>query len=295
MYRAKDAGRDRHELFNDEIRLQEIERHETERTLRNALDDDRLRLLYQPIVDLHTGRPIGAEALLRIADPDQGMLRPRSLPRLGRGQPASSSTSGPGCSTRCARQLAPLGRRRASSHLGAWVNVSGQELASPRFVALVQRALEAHRIDPGRLHLECTENALLEATPGTLDHLRSLSESGRRHRHRRLRHRVLVARRTCGSCPSASSRSTAPSPAASTSPVAPRWSRRSSAWAAPSGSRSSPRASSPGARWRRSSAWAAASPRATCSPGRHRPTRSPSTATRRSIPGHDPDPTHQTP
>ena len=95
MYRAKDAGPDRHELFNDEIRLQEIERHETERTLRNALDDHRLRVLYQPIVDLHTGRPVGAEALLRIADPDRGCSDPArssARPRTA----GSSSTSGVG-------------------------------------------------------------------------------------------------------------------------------------------------------------------------------------------------------
>jgi diguanylate cyclase (GGDEF)-like protein/PAS domain S-box-containing protein len=176
MYRAKDAGRDRHELFNDEIRLQEIERHETERTLRSALEDDRLRLLYQPIVDLHTGRPVGAEALLRIADPDQGMLRPRSFMSSAEDSRLILDLGAWVLDQVCAQ----LARWRDSGlgHLSAWVNVSGQELASPRFVAVVQRALELHRISAGRLHLECTENALLEATPGTLDHLRSLSESG---------------------------------------------------------------------------------------------------------------------
>jgi diguanylate cyclase (GGDEF)-like protein/PAS domain S-box-containing protein len=176
MYRAKDAGRDRHELFNDEIRLQEIERHETERTLRNALDDDRLRLLYQPIVDLHTGRPVGAEALLRIADPDQGMLRPRSFLSSAEDSRLILDIGAWVLDQVCAqlRRWDDTGQ----SNLGAWVNVSGQELASPRFVALVQRAIETHKIDSSRLHLECTENALLEATPGTLDHLRSLSESG---------------------------------------------------------------------------------------------------------------------
>ena len=168
--------RDRHELFNDEIRLQEIERHETERTLRNALDDHRLRLLYQPIVDLHTGRPIGAEALLRIADPDQGMLRPRSFLSSAEDSRLILDIGAWVLDQVCAQ----LSRwdDTGQGNLGAWVNVSGQELASPRFVALVQRAIESHKIDPRRLHLECTENALLEATPGTLDHLRSLSESG---------------------------------------------------------------------------------------------------------------------
>jgi diguanylate cyclase (GGDEF)-like protein/PAS domain S-box-containing protein len=176
MYRAKDAGRDRHELFNDEIRLQEIERHETERTLRSALDEDRLRLLYQPIVDLHTGRSVGAEALLRIADPDQGMLRPRSF--LGSAEDSRLILDiGAWVLDAVCAQLADWSDG-GLGQLGAWVNVSGQELASPRFVALVQRAIEHHRVERGRLHLECTENALLEATPATLDHLRSLSESG---------------------------------------------------------------------------------------------------------------------
>ena len=176
MYRAKDAGRDRHELFNDEIRLQEIERHETERTLRGALDDDRLRLLYQPIVDLHTGRPTGAEALLRIADPDQGMLRPRSF--LTSAQDSRLIFDlGAWVLDRVCAQLAEWSEN-GLGHLGVWVNVTGQELASPRFVAVVQRAIDAHRIKPGRLHIECAENALLEANPETLDHLRSLNETG---------------------------------------------------------------------------------------------------------------------
>jgi EAL domain-containing protein (putative c-di-GMP-specific phosphodiesterase class I) len=63
-------------------------------------------------------------------------------------------------------------------HLEAWVNVSGLELASPRFSALVQRSLSAQRIDPSRLHLECTENVLLEASPSTIEHLRALADAG---------------------------------------------------------------------------------------------------------------------
>src|ERR1041385_7119518 len=51
----------------------------TERMLRRALDEDRLRVEYQPIIDLRTGRAASAEALVRIEDPEVGLLQPDSF------------------------------------------------------------------------------------------------------------------------------------------------------------------------------------------------------------------------
>jgi len=176
MYRAKDAGRDRHELFDDEIRLSEIERLETERTLRTALAEGGLRLHYQPVIDLHTGRAIGAEALLRLEDPAQGLLSPAQF------LPAAEESRliidvGAWVLREVCAQLARWGEA-GFGHLVAWVNVSGLELASPRFNGLVQRALAQHGVAPDRLRIELTENALLEASPATISQLRTLTGLG---------------------------------------------------------------------------------------------------------------------
>src|SRR6185312_8590309 len=69
LYRAKDAGRDRYVVYDDALRLRARNRHNSELLLRSALEEDRLTLQYQPIVDFQHGRIVGAEALVRVLDP----------------------------------------------------------------------------------------------------------------------------------------------------------------------------------------------------------------------------------
>lgn len=169
MYRAKDAGRDRYELFDDEIRLQEIARFETERTLHEALEHDKLRLHFQPIIDLHTGRAVGAEALLRIADTDDVLLTPDSFLAVAE-ESRLILDVGAWVLREACTQLQRW-TEMGFGHLSVWVNISAMELASPRFPVLVERALGRRSIDPSRLRLECSENAMLEAAPSAVEHL----------------------------------------------------------------------------------------------------------------------------
>jgi diguanylate cyclase len=76
MYRAKEAGRGRWELFDDEMRAQVIERFEVERRLPIALVTRGLSLLYQAIVDTRAEAIVGAEALLRWERPGHGVVLP---------------------------------------------------------------------------------------------------------------------------------------------------------------------------------------------------------------------------
>ncbi|MEJ7582981.1 MAG: EAL domain-containing protein [Acidimicrobiales bacterium] len=176
MYRAKDRGRDRFEVFDDDVRLEEIERLETERTLRNALEDGGLVLHYQPVIDLHTGRAIGAEALLRLADPHHGLLEPARFLAVAH-QSRLILQLGAWVLREVCSQLV-LWRAGGFGHFTAWVNVSGLELASDRFPALVQETIEDYAIDPSRLRLEFSETDLLEAAPATINSLRSLTALG---------------------------------------------------------------------------------------------------------------------
>jgi diguanylate cyclase (GGDEF)-like protein len=74
LYRAKDQGRDRVAVFDEELRTNAVGRLATERMVRRALDQGRIVVEYQPIVDLRTGCPVSAEALVRIRDPEHGRL-----------------------------------------------------------------------------------------------------------------------------------------------------------------------------------------------------------------------------
>src|SRR6202020_1976564 len=69
MYRAKQRGPGRYELFDDEMRAGVVARLRIETELRHALDHNELRVHYQPIVDTDDGRPTGTEALVRWEHP----------------------------------------------------------------------------------------------------------------------------------------------------------------------------------------------------------------------------------
>nr|WP_080735580.1 EAL domain-containing protein [Rhodococcus fascians] len=73
MYRAKQLGKDRIELFDDALRVHAIERAYIEQTLRDALDPDRggsatFGVAYQPVYDLGSRRLVSFEALARLRD-----------------------------------------------------------------------------------------------------------------------------------------------------------------------------------------------------------------------------------
>lgn len=80
LYRAKDRGRDRAEVFDEELRTRAVSRLSTERMLRRALAENRLRVEYQPIVRYPGESVVGAEALVRIFDgPGRALLQPPSF------------------------------------------------------------------------------------------------------------------------------------------------------------------------------------------------------------------------
>src|SRR5579884_4177907 len=76
LYQAKARGRDRHEVYGEALQTRAVERFGIERLLRHAVEEGRLALEYQPIVDLATGIIVEAEALLRIDDSELGRLTP---------------------------------------------------------------------------------------------------------------------------------------------------------------------------------------------------------------------------
>ena len=76
MYQAKDHGRDRHELFDAELRERALRRLQLEEDLRAALQSDQLWVAHQPVIDLRTGKVISTEALLRWNHPTLGSVSP---------------------------------------------------------------------------------------------------------------------------------------------------------------------------------------------------------------------------
>jgi diguanylate cyclase (GGDEF)-like protein len=173
MYRAKELGKARCEVFDTSMRQQAVERLELESALRHVLDQGELRLVYQPVVTLASGRIIGLEALLRWDHPEQGVIAPlRFIPAAERNGliiPIGAWVVHEAC-----LQLAAWGDERV------WmaVNVSARQLGTCDFVDTVRSALEGAGIAPQRLCLEITETAMMADLGAMSDTLAALKDIG---------------------------------------------------------------------------------------------------------------------
>ena len=132
MYRAKQRGRGRFEVFDETMRAEAVDRLSVENDLRRAIRQGQLRLFYQPIVHLDTGRIAGFEALVRWQHPVRGLLSPAEFippaEETGLIVPLGRYVLGEACLQAAAWQR----RRDVGQPLRISVNVSAKQLASTR-------------------------------------------------------------------------------------------------------------------------------------------------------------------
>jgi diguanylate cyclase (GGDEF)-like protein len=154
---AKQRGKNRAERY-DAAYEQWLRRRTTlEHELRGALERNELSLVYQPVLTLPDGQPVGAEALLRWLHPGLGQVPPAEF------IPVAEEAGLVGQLDRWVLHQAchQLSRWLADGH-DVWlsVNISSRELHLPEYVPQVLEVLRAHRLPPGRLVLEVTEHAV---------------------------------------------------------------------------------------------------------------------------------------
>ncbi|HEY0486010.1 MAG TPA: EAL domain-containing protein [Mycobacteriales bacterium] len=175
LYRAKEAGRDRFALYDEELRSRAVDRLETERRLRSAIAEHRLRAYYQPLVDLKTGRIIGAEALVRMWDPELGIVGPPAFIDVAEESGLIVDVDG--------WMLGESARTAAAWVAGAngvesvAVNVSARTLAHRDFLDVLRAATGDADVPGNLLHLEITERVVLsgeEEASGLLERARAL-------------------------------------------------------------------------------------------------------------------------
>jgi diguanylate cyclase len=178
MYRAKERGKSRVELFDAQLRERAVRRISTERALSRAIEREELRLHYQPQIELGSGRIVSWEALVRWEHPDRGLLTPDEF------IPVAEETG----------LIVPLGAwvleeacrqaKRWTSVPGAVadptmaVNLSARQLSQPELRDVVARALTGAALAPERLCLEVTESVLTDHDGAAADMLAALSELG---------------------------------------------------------------------------------------------------------------------
>jgi diguanylate cyclase (GGDEF)-like protein len=155
LYRAKNEGRNRFNLYEHRMNEQERMRKLVDDELRGAIERDELTLVYQPQVHADTGRIASVEALVRWRHPVHGMISPAMFI-------AAAEERG---------LVVPLGDwvlRRALRDAKRWpklrigVNVSAVQFRQKDFVRSIEKALKESGIESSQLEVELTEGVLVE-------------------------------------------------------------------------------------------------------------------------------------
>ena len=175
MYKAKQEGRNRYCFFSDELGDIMLQRHLQEQQLREAINNNRLEVYYQPKNALASECIIGAEALVRIRNLDGSLMPPADF------IPLAEETG----------LIVPLGKQvlvKACLQAAQWqeqgftipvsVNIAAAQFADPSIVKLVQNTLLECRLPAELLELEVTESALMLDASRTADLLQQFHSLG---------------------------------------------------------------------------------------------------------------------
>ena len=178
MYRAKERGRGRCEVFDAEMRARAVRRLETERELRHALDRDELELHYQPVVALGSGEIVGLEALVRWNHPERGLLDPGEFVPIAEDSGLIEPIGRWVQETACRQALGWHDLRPDQRPLDVAVNLSARQVAHRDLADSVREILARTGLDPVNLRLEVTESVLVEESASATATLEALSEIG---------------------------------------------------------------------------------------------------------------------
>jgi diguanylate cyclase (GGDEF)-like protein/PAS domain S-box-containing protein len=178
MYRAKERGGARTELFDNAMRVRAVQALGIEQELQHALERGELRLFYQPLVSLESGEMVGAEALLRWQHPEHGIVAPDYFLSVAEESGLIVQVGAWAVGEAC-RRLRDWDRRNGHSHrFGLAVNLSARELTHPDVVSTVLNALRRSALDPHRLTIEVTESTAMADRDSGFRALRELHAAG---------------------------------------------------------------------------------------------------------------------
>jgi diguanylate cyclase (GGDEF)-like protein/PAS domain S-box-containing protein len=176
MRRAKELGGARVETFDSAILMKGRRRLQVENGLRQAVERSELRLLYQPVMDLATGRCHGAEALMRWEHPDWGLLGPADFLPVAEETGLILEMGHWAIQEACSQAARWIGRPGFPQVVS--VNLAARQMGELDLILHVTDALDSAGLDPGVLGVELTETALMHDVEDALRTVRALHETG---------------------------------------------------------------------------------------------------------------------
>lgn len=178
MYQAKVAGKAGYALYDHRAKAAAVERLALETDLHRALEREQLRLYFQPIVELASGRIVGLEALLRWFHPQRAVIPPADFVPLATETGLIVPIGGWALTEACRQARAWQLRLPSTAPRWICVNVSLQQLLQVDFVRDVATALRESGLEPHSLVLEITENTLVTESIFTGELLPALKRLG---------------------------------------------------------------------------------------------------------------------
>ncbi|NTW97215.1 MAG: EAL domain-containing protein [Oscillochloris sp.] len=178
MYHAKMGGKARHVIFTPAMHAQAMEKLQLESDLRTALTSGELRLHYQPIISLISGKVIGFEALIRWQHPQRGLLYPGAFLDMAEETGLIVPISWWVLRKACREARAWQDEFPADPPLSVNVNLSARLFAEPTIMAQIAAALAQSGLTPSSLKLELTEHSLMSLSGETGDALNLIRDLG---------------------------------------------------------------------------------------------------------------------
>ncbi|QYO65227.1 PAS domain S-box protein [Leptolyngbya sp. 7M] len=178
MYRAKESGKARYEIFDREMHVRNMNLLQLETDLRHAVEDKQFELWYQPIVDLETGEINEFEALVRWRHPRLGLICPSEFINIAE-ETGLIVQMGNWVLEEACRQIKSWPHRN-STQISVSVNLSAKQLLHPTLISWIRSTLTKTKLDAGQLKIEVTESTVMEHHERSLivmNELRSLGIS----------------------------------------------------------------------------------------------------------------------
>jgi diguanylate cyclase (GGDEF)-like protein len=158
MYAAKEAGRNGYRFYTADMNARVQQRLQLETDMRRGMMDDEFFLVYQPQIDLRSGRACGVEALLRWRDPHRGIVAPAEFIPIAEESGMIQALGARVLRDAC-RQVAQWHQQGMMLRLS--VNLSVQQLQHESWLAVVEEVLASTALPPHYLDLEITESVII--------------------------------------------------------------------------------------------------------------------------------------